>query len=105
MSSDTKPEIRRAASGMRWPGDRHLAVVFNVAFEAWTEKGASAISGQSVACRRLRLECGLLRSVRSERRYSSLDEYIGSRRTSTFRGCYPNATRIGFKLSPGQGTR
>ena len=43
MSSDTKPEIRRAASGMRWPGDRHLAVVFNVAFEAWTEKGASAI--------------------------------------------------------------
>ena len=43
MSSDTKPEIRRAASGMRWPGDRHVAVVFNVAFEAWTEKGASAI--------------------------------------------------------------
>jgi peptidoglycan/xylan/chitin deacetylase (PgdA/CDA1 family) len=43
MSSDTKPEIRRAAPGMRWPGDRHVAVVFNVAFEAWTEKGASAI--------------------------------------------------------------
>jgi peptidoglycan/xylan/chitin deacetylase (PgdA/CDA1 family) len=28
---------------MRWPGDRHVAVVFNVAYEAWTENGASAI--------------------------------------------------------------
>jgi len=43
MSGDTKPKIRRAPRGMRWPGDRHLAVVFNVAYEAWTEQGASAI--------------------------------------------------------------
>jgi peptidoglycan/xylan/chitin deacetylase (PgdA/CDA1 family) len=43
MSNHTKAEIRRAPAGMRWPGDRHVAVVFNVAYEAWTEKGASAI--------------------------------------------------------------
>ena len=43
MSNDKNPEIRRAPPGMRWPGDRHVAVVFNVAYEAWTEKGASAI--------------------------------------------------------------
>ena len=43
MSGDAKAKIRRAPRGMRWPGDRHLAVVFNVAFEAWTEQGASAI--------------------------------------------------------------
>jgi len=43
MSGDAKPKIRRAPRGMRWPGDRHLAVVFNVAYEAWTEQGASAI--------------------------------------------------------------
>ena len=43
MSNDTKPEIRRAPRGMRWPGDRHVAVVFNVAYEAWSEKGTSAI--------------------------------------------------------------
>ena len=43
MPGDTKPKIRRSPRGMRWPGDRHLAVVFNVAFEAWTERGASAI--------------------------------------------------------------
>src|SRR5215510_2080504 len=43
MSNDAKPLIRRAPRGMRWPGDRHVAVVFNVAYEAWTENGASAI--------------------------------------------------------------
>lgn len=43
MSNDTKPEIRRAPRGMRWPGDRHVAVVFNVAYEAWSEKSTSAI--------------------------------------------------------------
>src|SRR6201990_647810 len=43
MSGDAKPKIRRAPRGMRWPGDRHLAIVFNVAYEAWTEQGASAI--------------------------------------------------------------
>ena len=43
MSNNTKPEIRRAPRGIRWPGDRHVAVVFNVAYEAWSEKGVSAI--------------------------------------------------------------
>ena len=43
MSSDSKSKIRRAPAGMRWPGDRHVAIVFNIAYEAWTEKGASAI--------------------------------------------------------------
>jgi len=37
------PEIRRAPRGMRWPGDRNVAVVFNIAYEVWTEKGVSAI--------------------------------------------------------------
>jgi peptidoglycan/xylan/chitin deacetylase (PgdA/CDA1 family) len=37
------PEIRRAPRDMRWPGDRHVAVVFNVAYEVWSENGASAI--------------------------------------------------------------
>lgn len=37
------PEIRRAPSDFRWPGDRNVAVVFNVAYEAWTEAGVSAI--------------------------------------------------------------
>jgi peptidoglycan/xylan/chitin deacetylase (PgdA/CDA1 family) len=37
------PEIRHAPRNMRWPGDRHVAVVFNVAYEVWSEGGASAI--------------------------------------------------------------
>ncbi len=50
MSSDAKPEIRRAPRDMRWPSDRHVAVVFNVAYEAWTEKGASAIGPIGTRC-------------------------------------------------------
>jgi peptidoglycan/xylan/chitin deacetylase (PgdA/CDA1 family) len=37
------PEVRRAPRDMRWPDDRHVAVVFNIAYEVWSEKGASAI--------------------------------------------------------------
>jgi peptidoglycan/xylan/chitin deacetylase (PgdA/CDA1 family) len=37
------PEIRRAPRNMRWPGDRHVAVVFNIAYEVWSEGGVSAI--------------------------------------------------------------
>ncbi len=37
------PEIRHAPRNMRWPGDRHVAVVFNVAYEVWSEGAASAI--------------------------------------------------------------
>jgi len=43
MPDNAKPQIRRAPQGLRWPGDRHVAVVFNLAYEAWTEQGASAI--------------------------------------------------------------
>jgi hypothetical protein len=38
-----KSEIRRAPRGIRWPGDLHVAVVFNIAYEVWSEKGASAV--------------------------------------------------------------
>jgi peptidoglycan/xylan/chitin deacetylase (PgdA/CDA1 family) len=37
------PEIRRAPRNMRWPSDRHVAVVFNIAYEVWSEGGVSAI--------------------------------------------------------------
>ncbi|MDR3537733.1 MAG: polysaccharide deacetylase family protein [Acetobacteraceae bacterium] len=37
------PEIRRAPQNMRWPGDRNVAVVFNVAYEVWSEGAVSAI--------------------------------------------------------------
>lgn len=37
------PAIRRAPKDMRWPGDRHVAVVFNVAYEAWSDGNASGI--------------------------------------------------------------
>ena len=35
--------IRRAPRDLRWPGDRHVAVVFNVAYEAWSDGNASGI--------------------------------------------------------------
>lgn len=37
------PEIRRAPRGMRWPGDRNVAVVFNVAYEVWSEGATSGV--------------------------------------------------------------
>jgi peptidoglycan/xylan/chitin deacetylase (PgdA/CDA1 family) len=37
------PEIRRAPQDMKWPGDRHVAVVFNVAYEGWSEGAASGV--------------------------------------------------------------
>jgi peptidoglycan/xylan/chitin deacetylase (PgdA/CDA1 family) len=42
-SDETIPAIRRAPRDLRWPGDRHVAVVFNIAYEMWSEKGYSAI--------------------------------------------------------------
>lgn len=37
------PEIRRAPRDMRWPGDRNVAVVFNVAYEVWSEGATSGV--------------------------------------------------------------
>ncbi len=35
--------VRRLGSGFRWPGGRHVAVVFNVAFEGWSDGKAPGI--------------------------------------------------------------
>ena len=37
------PEIRPAPANMKWPGGRNVAVVFNVAYEVWSEGATSAI--------------------------------------------------------------
>lgn len=37
------PERKRAPAGMRWPGDRNVAVVFNIAYEAWPDGATSGI--------------------------------------------------------------
>lgn len=37
------PEIRYAPRDLRWPGDRNVAVIFNVAYEAWSQGAVSAI--------------------------------------------------------------
>lgn len=37
------PEIRHAPDGFRWPGGRHVAVVFNIAYEVWSDGGASGV--------------------------------------------------------------
>jgi peptidoglycan/xylan/chitin deacetylase (PgdA/CDA1 family) len=35
--------VKRPANGFRWPGGRHVAVVFNVAFEGWSDGKAPGI--------------------------------------------------------------
>src|SRR4051794_30421053 len=35
--------VKRLPHDHRWPGDRHVAVVFNVAFEAWSDGKAPGI--------------------------------------------------------------
>lgn len=37
-------EITRAPRDMRWPGDRRIAVVFNIAYEMWTPGTTSGVS-------------------------------------------------------------
>lgn len=37
------PDIVKAPAGMRWPGGRHVAVVFNIAYEVWSDGAASGI--------------------------------------------------------------
>lgn len=38
-----QPEIIEAPEGFRWPGDRHVAVVFNIAYEVWSEGATSGV--------------------------------------------------------------
>lgn len=38
-----KPQVVRAPANFRWPGGRNVAVVFNVAYEVWSEEAASGI--------------------------------------------------------------
>jgi peptidoglycan/xylan/chitin deacetylase (PgdA/CDA1 family) len=43
MAKTGMPEIRRAPRDMRWPGDRNVAVVFNIAYEAWQDGATSGV--------------------------------------------------------------
>ena len=39
----SSPRITRLPADFRWPGGRHLAVVFNIAYEAWSDGQAPGI--------------------------------------------------------------
>lgn len=39
----TTPRITRLPADFRWPGGRHLAVIFNIAYEAWSDGQAPGI--------------------------------------------------------------
>lgn len=39
----SSPEITWSPSGFRWPGGRHVAVLFNVAYEVWSEGKVSGV--------------------------------------------------------------
>jgi hypothetical protein len=39
----TMPTVRRCPANMRWPGGCNVAVVFNVAYEVWSEGNVSAV--------------------------------------------------------------
>jgi len=41
--SQNSPRVRRSPNGMRWPGDRNVAVVLNIAYEMWTDDSASGV--------------------------------------------------------------
>lgn len=44
MVSETDPcKVRRARRTMRWPEGRNVAVIFSVAYEAWTDGAASGV--------------------------------------------------------------
>jgi hypothetical protein len=43
MTQRIKPQITHAPAGFRWPGGRHVAVVLNIAYEAWSETATSGI--------------------------------------------------------------
>jgi peptidoglycan/xylan/chitin deacetylase (PgdA/CDA1 family) len=41
--ASTEPRVTLCPSTMRWPGGRHVAVIFNVAYEVWTEGKTSGV--------------------------------------------------------------
>lgn len=43
MTATPAPRIRRPGRDFRWPGGRHVAVVFNLAYEAWSDGKAPGI--------------------------------------------------------------
>ena len=43
MAPAEQPEIRPSPAGMRWPGGRNVAVVFNVAYEMWSDGATSGV--------------------------------------------------------------
>lgn len=43
MSSSTEPRITRLPDDFRWPGGKRVAVIFNIAYEAWSDGQAPGI--------------------------------------------------------------
>jgi peptidoglycan/xylan/chitin deacetylase (PgdA/CDA1 family) len=43
MSSHTSPAVTRLADDFRWPGGKRVAVIFNIAYEAWSDGQAPGI--------------------------------------------------------------
>jgi len=43
MLTDPKPKIVNAPADMRWPGGRNVAVVFDVAYEVWSDGNVSGV--------------------------------------------------------------
>jgi len=42
-TTSTSPQIVRTRPDFRWPGGRHVAVIFNIAYEAWSDGKAPGI--------------------------------------------------------------
>ncbi len=43
VATQAAPTVRQYPNTLRWPGGRHVAVVFNVAYEAWSDGKAPGI--------------------------------------------------------------
>jgi peptidoglycan/xylan/chitin deacetylase (PgdA/CDA1 family) len=43
LSSSVAPRIVRTRPEFRWPGGRHVAIIFNIAYEAWSDGKAPGI--------------------------------------------------------------
>ena len=43
VAVQAEPRIRRFSQDLRWPGGSHVAVVFNIAYEAWSDGKAPGI--------------------------------------------------------------
>ena len=68
QSAAKKPRIRAAKRDLKWPGGSHVAIIFNVAYEAWSDGKAPGIGpmGKPAAGRRLRYECLVMGQFRCE---------------------------------------